>query len=62
MKDWCKKNYMTLNLPKTWEMVIHDKTSKPKPPPLQDIKTEEGVAQTTWYNLSEQAYFMEHTH
>ena len=29
MKDWCKKNYMTLNLPKTWEMVIHGKTLKP---------------------------------
>ena len=22
----------------------------------------EGISQTTWYNLPEQAYFMEHTH
>ena len=21
MKDWWKKNYMSLNLPKTWEMI-----------------------------------------
>ena len=43
MKDWCKKNYTSLNLPKTWEMVIHGKTSKPKPQPLQDIKRKESL-------------------
>ena len=44
MKDWCKKNYMSLNLPKTWEMVIHSKTSKPKPQPLQDIKRKKSLS------------------
>ena len=44
MRDWCKKNYMSLNLPKTWEMVIHVKTSKPKPQPLQDIKRKESLS------------------
>ena len=44
MKDWCKRNYMSLNLPKTWEMVIHVKKSKPKPQPLQDIKRKESLS------------------
>lgn len=43
IKDWGKKNYMSLNLTKTWEMVIHGKTSKPKPQPLQDIKRKESL-------------------
>ena len=34
---------MSLNLAKTWEMVIHGKTSKPKPQPLQDIKRKESL-------------------
>ena len=34
---------MSLNLPKTWEIVIHGKTSEPKPRPLQDIKRKESL-------------------
>ena len=34
---------MSLNLPKTWEMVIHGKISKPKPQPLHDIKSKESL-------------------
>ena len=34
---------MSLNLPKTWEMVIHGNTSKTKSQPLQDIKRKESL-------------------
>ena len=38
IKDWAVNNRMSLNLSKTWEMTIHGKTNKVKPPLLPDIK------------------------
>ena len=36
--DWAASNRMTLNLSKTWEMLIHGKTTKPNPQPVPDIE------------------------
>jgi hypothetical protein len=41
--DWANNNQMSLNLSKTWEMVIHSKTTKPMPQPIQDIERKESL-------------------
>ena len=38
MKHWATSNRMTLNLLKTWEMLIYNKTTKPDPPPVPIIE------------------------
>ena len=38
IRDWAASNRMTLNLSKTWEMLIHRKTTKPNPQPVPDIE------------------------
>ena len=38
IRDWAASNRMTLNLSKTWEMLIHGKTTKPNPQPVPDIE------------------------
>ena len=38
IRDWAASNGMTLNLSKTWEMLIHGKTTKPNPQPVSDIE------------------------
>ena len=37
-RDWTASNRITLNLSKTWEMLIHGKTTKPNPQPVPDIE------------------------
>ena len=44
MKNWAASNRMTLNLSKTWEMLIHVKT-KPNPQPLP------GIERKSWHKL-----------
>lgn len=38
IRDWAASNRMTLNHSKTWEMLIHGKTTKPNPQPVPDIE------------------------
>ena len=38
IRDWAASNRMTLNLSKTWEMLIHGKTTKPNPQSVPDIE------------------------
>ena len=38
MKHWAASNRMTLNLSKTWQMLIHRKTTKPNPQPVPGIE------------------------
>lgn len=38
IERWAENNEMTLNLTKTWEMIIHGKTTMPTPPLLPEIK------------------------
>ena len=40
MKHWAASNRMTLNLSKTWEMLILGKTTKPNPQPVPGIERE----------------------
>ncbi|XP_048586085.1 uncharacterized protein LOC125568270 [Nematostella vectensis] len=41
IKNWSKENRMTLNLSKTWEMVVRGRTKKPIPEPEPDISRKE---------------------
>ena len=38
IQRWATENQMTLNLNKTWEMILRGKTKKPLPERLLDIK------------------------
>ena len=38
MKHWAASNRMTLNLSKTWEILIQGKTTKPNPQPVPGIE------------------------
>ena len=38
MRKWADSNRMTLNLSKTWEMLVRGKTTKPLPPPPPGIE------------------------
>ena len=38
MKHWAASNRMTLNISKTWEMLIYGKTTRPNPQPVPGIK------------------------
>ena len=38
IRDWAASNRMTLNLSKTWEMLIHGKTTKLNPQPVPGIE------------------------
>ena len=45
IRDWAASNRMTLNLSKTWEMLIHGKTTKPNPQPVP------GIERKSWLKL-----------
>lgn len=45
MKHWAASNRMALNLSRTWEVLIHGKTTKPKPQPVA------GVGRKSWLTL-----------
>ena len=45
MKHCAARNRMTLNLSKTWEMLIHGKTTKPNPQPVP------GIERKSWLKL-----------
>ena len=45
MKHWADSNKMTLNLSKTWEMLIHSKTARPNPPLVP------GIERKSWLKL-----------
>lgn len=38
IENWARNNRMTLNLSKTWEMLLSGGTSKPPPAPIEDIE------------------------
>lgn len=38
ISNWLETNRMTLNLPKTWEIVVHSGSTKPFPTPIAGIK------------------------
>ena len=38
IENWATRNRMTLNLSKTWEMLLSGRTSKPPPGPINGIK------------------------
>lgn len=38
IEHWAKANKMSLNLSKSWELLVRTKTTKPPPPPLPGIK------------------------
>lgn len=38
LQNWTANSRMSLNLSKTWEMLLHRLTSKPAPPPLPGIE------------------------
>ncbi|CAB4017597.1 Hypothetical predicted protein [Paramuricea clavata] len=41
IKNWARRNRMTLNLTKTWEMLLSGGTSKPPPAPIEGIERKE---------------------
>ena len=45
MKHWAASNRMTLNLSKTWEVLIYGKTTKPNPQPVP------GIERKSWFKL-----------
>lgn len=45
MKHWAASNRMALNLSRTWEVLIHGKTTKPNPQPVA------GVGRKSWLTL-----------
>ena len=45
MKHWAASNRITLNLSKTWEMLIYGRTTKPNPQPVP------GIERTSWLKL-----------
>ena len=45
MKHWAASNRMSLNLSKTWEMLIHGKTTKPNSQPVP------GIERKAWLKL-----------
>lgn len=37
LENWAAINRMSLNLSKTWEMLLRSRTAKPAPPPMPGI-------------------------
>ena len=46
--EWAKNNRMSLNLGKTWEMLMKGKTEKDQPDPLQYIKRKSNLKGVTF--------------
>ena len=40
LESWAANNRMSLNLSKTWEMLLHNGTTKPAPLPMRDLYTD----------------------
>ena len=45
LEKWAARNRMSLNLSKTWEMLLRSGTTKPAPPPVP------GIEQKEWLKL-----------
>ena len=41
LESWAANNRMSLNLPKTWEMLLRSRTTQPAPPPVPGIERKE---------------------
>ena len=41
LENWAANNRMSLNLSKTWEMLLRSRTTKPSPPPVPGIERKE---------------------
>ncbi|KAL9978633.1 hypothetical protein ACROYT_G016170 [Oculina patagonica] len=41
LESWAANNRMSLNLSKTWEMLLHSRTTQPAPPPVLGIERKE---------------------
>ena len=42
LESWAANNRMSLNLSKTWEMLLRSRTTQPAPPPVPEIERKSG--------------------